>query len=95
MARLTDEEIRAGLPDGWTLEGGEIRKEYVFKGFRAAISFIDRLAERAHEAKHHPDIRNSYDRVAIALTTHDEGGVTERDLALAREIESVVEPPES
>jgi 4a-hydroxytetrahydrobiopterin dehydratase len=91
MTRLSDADVRAaiaGLP-GWSLEEGMLRKEYEFKGFRAAIAFIDRLAEKATELRHHPDLFNSYNRVTVSLTTHDEGGVTEKDVALAREIESV------
>jgi 4a-hydroxytetrahydrobiopterin dehydratase len=93
---LTDDEIRSelgGLP-GWELRDGAIHKEYVFKGFRAAIGFIDRLAEVAIAARHHPDLENHYNRVAVSLTSHDAGGVTAADLALARGIEAVAEPPE-
>lgn len=96
MAALTDEEVRTellGLP-GWELRDGAIRKEFTFRGFRAAISFIDRLAEVAIAARHHPDLENHYDRVAVSLTTHDAGGVTRADLALARGIQAVAEPPE-
>jgi 4a-hydroxytetrahydrobiopterin dehydratase len=96
MALLTDDEIRAqlgGLP-GWELAGDAIRKEYVFRGFRAAIAFIDRLAEVAIAARHHPDLENHYNKVVVSLTSHDAGGVTEADLALARAIEAVSEPPE-
>ena len=94
MALLTDEEVRAqlaGLP-GWELGGGAIRKEYVFTGFRAAIGFIDRLAEVAIAARHHPDLENHYNKVVVSLTSHDAGGVTGADLALARAIEAVAEP---
>ena len=94
MARLTDEEIRGVLADldGWELNGLAIRKEYTFRGFRAAIAFIDRLAEVAIAARHHPDIENHYDRVIVSLTTHDAGGVTRADLALARGIDAVAQP---
>ena len=84
-------EALGGLP-GWTYEDGAIRKEYVFKGFKAAVGFIDRLAVEAHEAKHHPDLFNSYNRVVVSLTTHDEGGVTQKDVDLARSIEAVSDP---
>jgi 4a-hydroxytetrahydrobiopterin dehydratase len=96
VAALTDEEVRTelqGLP-GWELRDGAIRKEFTFRGFRAAISFIDRLAEVAIAARHHPDLENHYDRVAVSLTTHDAGGVTRADLALARGIQAVAEPPD-
>jgi 4a-hydroxytetrahydrobiopterin dehydratase len=98
VPRLTDDEVRVVLAEdlpGWSFDGDAIRKEYSFAGFRAAIAFIDRLAEKAHEARHHPDLENHYDRVLVSLTTHDEGGVTDRDVALALEIESVAEPTEA
>jgi 4a-hydroxytetrahydrobiopterin dehydratase len=94
MALLTDDDVRAQLGDlpGWELRDGAIRKEYVFKGFRAAIGFIDRLAEVAIAARHHPDLENHYNKVVVSLTSHDAGGVTGADLALARSIEAVAEP---
>jgi 4a-hydroxytetrahydrobiopterin dehydratase len=96
MALLTDDEVRAQLGDlpGWELRDGAISKEYTFKGFRAAIAFIDRLAEVAIASRHHPDLENHYNRVAVSLTSHDAGGVTGADLDLARAIEAVAEPPE-
>ena len=99
MVRLGDDEVRSALDagglSGWSFRAGAIHKEYRFAGFRAAIGFIDRLAVCAIEAKHHPDIENHYNRVIVSLSTHDEGGVTEADLSLARAIESVAEPPEA
>jgi 4a-hydroxytetrahydrobiopterin dehydratase len=99
MGKLEDAEVRAALGagdlPGWTFDHDSIRKEFVFAGFRAAIGFIDRLADKAIESKHHPDIENHYNRVTVSITTHDEGGVTKADLALARAIESVSEPPEA
>jgi 4a-hydroxytetrahydrobiopterin dehydratase len=99
VAKLDDDRIRAALGagdlPGWSLSDNAIHKEYSFPGFRGAIAFIDRLAERAIEAKHHPDLENHYNRVIVSLSTHDQGGVTQADLALARAIESVAEPPEA
>jgi 4a-hydroxytetrahydrobiopterin dehydratase len=98
MTALSDDEIREALADGlpgWTHEDGAIRKEFVFKGFRSAIGFVNRLAEKAEEAKHHPDLENHYNRVIVALRTWDEDGVTDKDVALARAIESVAAPPEA
>jgi 4a-hydroxytetrahydrobiopterin dehydratase len=97
MPRLSDDDVRAALATdlpGWEFDGEAIHREFVFKGFMAAIAFIDRLAPKAHEARHHPDLESHYNRVLVSLSTHDEGGVTEQDVALARAIESVVEPPE-
>jgi 4a-hydroxytetrahydrobiopterin dehydratase len=95
MTALAADEIAAALQElpGWTSAGGAIRKEFTFKGFRAAIAFIDRLAEVAIASRHHPDLENHYNRVVVSLTSHDAGGVTRADLALARGIEAVAEPP--
>jgi 4a-hydroxytetrahydrobiopterin dehydratase len=97
MTGLPDDEIAAALEDlpGWASVGGAIRKEFTFEGFRAAIAFIDRLAEVAIASRHHPDLENHYNRVVVSLTSHDAGGVTRADLALARGIEAVAEPPGS
>jgi 4a-hydroxytetrahydrobiopterin dehydratase len=95
MPKLGDDEIALALRDlpEWRHFGDGLHKEFTFRGFRAAIAFIDRVAEKAVEAGHHPDIENHYNRVVLSLSTHEEGGVTEKDVVLATAIESVVEPP--
>jgi 4a-hydroxytetrahydrobiopterin dehydratase len=85
MARLTEAEIQAGLrglPD-WHLDGQVIRRTFRLADFRAAVAFVNRLADAAEEMEHHPDIDIRYDRVTLVLTTHDAGGLTELDLRLA------------
>lgn len=97
MERLSDEEIRAALielPD-WRYFGNALHREFTFRGFRAAIAFINRVAEQATGAGHHPDIENHYNRVLLSLSTNDAGGVTDKDVALALKIEQVTEPPEA
>ncbi len=91
MALLNDQEIRARLDQlqGWTREGDVIRKTFTLDSFPAAIAFVNRIAERAEAADHHPDIDIRYDRVACALSTHSEGGLTGRDFDLAGEIDGV------
>jgi 4a-hydroxytetrahydrobiopterin dehydratase len=90
---LSDEEIRralaAGDLPGWRHDRGEIFKNFKFETFREAIAFIDRLAENAEAANHHPDLENHYNRVRVALHTWSENAVTDKDLMLAREIEAV------
>ena len=89
---LSDDAVQKALADleGWSHEDDTITKTYEFTDFRAAISFIVRMSFYAEEMNHHPELENVYNSVTIALTTHDVGGkVTETDLELAREIESV------
>jgi 4a-hydroxytetrahydrobiopterin dehydratase len=88
---LSDTEISAALADlpGWRYERGEIFKQFKFGTFMEAIAFIDRIAEKAEAADHHPDLENHYIRVRVGLHTWSENAVTEKDIALARQIESV------
>lgn len=91
MARLTDAEVAAaldGLP-GWDRDGDTIVKTYELSTFPAAIGFVVAVGERAEAANHHPDIDIRWRRVRLALTTHDEGGLSERDVALATEVEGL------
>jgi len=86
MARLSDFEITdalAGLP-GWARQGSAITREYRFDGFPDAIAFVVRLSYDAEAADHHPDLDVRYNRVRVTLSTHSEGGVTPKDLDLAR-----------
>ena len=80
----TDAEQRIANLSGWTLYGDEIRKQYTFAGFLAAIAFVNRIAAEAEAADHHPDILINYKRVTLTYSTHSEGGVTEKDFAGAR-----------
>jgi 4a-hydroxytetrahydrobiopterin dehydratase len=93
MSTLDTDTIRERLAelDGWEHEGDHITRAWTFDDFRAAIGFINRVADLADEANHHPDLHNSYTNVRIALTTHSEGGLTERDLDLAARIDEVVD----
>lgn len=88
---LSDAEIDAGLQslDGWSREGNAIRRQLQFGSFREAISFIVRIAFEAEQRDHHPELTNVYNRVTIALSTHDAGGVTEKDFDLARAINAI------
>ena len=75
----TEAEQRVKNLSGWTLHGDEIRKQYTFKDFPAAIAFVDRLAPVAQAADHHPDILINYKRVTLTYSTHSEGGLTVKD----------------
>lgn len=87
---LSDDDIQQALSglDGWVHENDKLMKTFELSDFRAAVSFIVRMAFYAEEMNHHPEIENVYNTVDVALTTHDAGGkVTETDLELARKIE--------
>ncbi len=85
MAKLSDEQVTEALADleGWSREGDKIAREFQFRDFVAALGFITQVGLLAEKANHHPELSNVYNRVTIALTTHDEGGITEKDIALA------------
>jgi 4a-hydroxytetrahydrobiopterin dehydratase len=68
---------------GWKIEAGELVKTFQFKDFRAALQFVNEVGEVAERAGHHPDIDIRYNRVRLALTTHDAGGLTQKDFDLA------------
>jgi 4a-hydroxytetrahydrobiopterin dehydratase len=87
---LDDNEVaaRLGRLTGWQRQGDAISKEFRFPDFRAAITFVNRVADAAERADHHPDIIINYDRVRMTLSTHSEGGLTEKDFALASEIDA-------
>jgi 4a-hydroxytetrahydrobiopterin dehydratase len=83
------EQALAGL-NGWSHENDKLKKEFTFDNFRDAMAFITRLSFEAEEQVHHPELFNVYNTVNIALSTHDAGGkVTEKDLKLAKSIESL------
>ena len=91
MAVLSDDDVRealAALP-GWELADGRIAKEYVLGDFRDAVALVVRLAFEAEAADHHPDVDIRYNRVRLALSTHSEGGITGKDVELARVVESL------
>jgi 4a-hydroxytetrahydrobiopterin dehydratase len=91
MTKLTDPEIRqrmASLP-GWKFADDALIREYTFLDFAAAFGFVTRLALMAEKANHHPDIDIRYNRVRLALISHDSGGVTARDIGMANEINKI------
>ena len=89
---LNADEIQAALADlpGWSHDADALAKTFTFDDFRDALAFIVRLGFEAEERDHHPNLTNVYNRVDLALTTHDAGNrVTQRDLDLARAIEAL------
>ncbi len=91
MALLADTEIERRLAgSGWTREGNAIVREWALADFAAALAFVNRVAALAEVANHHPDILlHGWNRVRLELSTHSQGGLTEADFALAREIDGL------
>jgi len=90
IARLDDTAITAALaslPD-WTRKADGIERTYKFADFVEAFAFMTRVALLAEKADHHPEWSNVYNRVEIRLTTHDAGGLSQRDFALAKAIDA-------
>jgi 4a-hydroxytetrahydrobiopterin dehydratase len=91
MQRLTEQQIQQALstlPD-WALKDDELVQERTFKDFVAAMAFVNDVAQLAEAAGHHPDIDIRYNRVRLALVTHDAGGITQNDASLAQRINNL------
>ncbi|MCY4190004.1 MAG: 4a-hydroxytetrahydrobiopterin dehydratase [Rhodospirillaceae bacterium] len=97
--RLTGTAREAALADlvGWSDvdERDAITREYRFRDFNAAFGFMARVALHAERADHHPEWFNVHDRVEVTLTTHDAGGVSEKDIALARFMDAAAQERET
>jgi 4a-hydroxytetrahydrobiopterin dehydratase len=96
MALLGDAERESALAElpGWTYDSGRegITRAFRFADFSEAFGFMTRVALEAEKADHHPDWSNVWNRVDILLSTHSDGGVTEKDMALAKAIDRLAEP---
>lgn len=90
MAPLSDEEIQQGLAQlpEWRREDDMLVREYELPTFMGAIDAVREIAELAESANHHPDLDIRYRRIHVALTTHDEGGISKKDFDLAGKIEA-------
>ena len=88
-SKLNTESVRGWLDGrkGWKRRSNRISKSFHFNSFRDTIVFVNRVATLADTHDHHPDIDIRYDNVTITLSTHDAGGITEKDLALAEQID--------
>jgi len=85
VSPLSEEQIDQRLDrlSGWVQDENRIRKEFSFADFVEAVNFVDALVKPAESANHHPDLTVSWGSVTVSLTTHDEGGLTEKDFELA------------
>jgi 4a-hydroxytetrahydrobiopterin dehydratase len=88
---LSDPEIEDRLRDGdWTREDSEIVREWKFEDFAEAIAFVNRVAEAAEEANHHPDILvHGWNKVRLSLTNHSAGGLTAVDFDMAKRFDAL------
>ena len=92
MARLNDEQIKQLLRNvsGWIYFDNTISREFTLKDFKAALNFVNKIGEEAEAMDHHPDILiHSWNKVKVSVSTHSEGGITEKDFMLAGKIEGV------
>jgi 4a-hydroxytetrahydrobiopterin dehydratase len=91
MPILSPDAVQSRLPQlpGWQIESGELVRTFQFKDFVAALQFVNRVGEFAEKAGHHPDIDIRYNRVRLALVSHDAGGLTEKDFDLAAQVQNL------
>jgi 4a-hydroxytetrahydrobiopterin dehydratase len=91
MNKLTSAEIQAALAaaPGWRRRAGVISREFTFEDFVVAMRFVNAVARAAEKAQHHPGIDIRWNRVRLALTTHDAGGLTGKDFELAAQCEAL------
>ncbi len=86
MEKLSENEIQAALADvpEWGEVGGEIQRTFQFSDFKQAMEFVNKVAEAAESAQHHPDILIRYNKVTLTISTHDVGGITKKDFDFAK-----------
>ncbi len=91
--KLERHQVAEGLQSlgSWTLQGDQIERLFTFQDFADSMVFVNRVAEIAEEEEHHPDIRIVYNRVTLTLSTHDAGGLTQKDFKLARRIDGLLQ----
>ncbi len=92
MPKLSDSEIESQLDalGGWARQNEMLVKRYQFPSFPAAIAFVTHIGFLAEAAAHHPDLDIRYNKVNVALTTHDAGGISDKDFALAIAIDEIM-----
>jgi 4a-hydroxytetrahydrobiopterin dehydratase len=88
---LNNDEIAAGLADlnAWKVKKDKLSKKYAFANFAESLAFVNRVGEIAESMDHHPDIKFGWGYAKISTTTHDRGGISDVDLALAKKIDAI------
>ena len=91
ITKATEPEIQKAMAElgSWTLENDKLHREYRFRDFVQAFGFMAQVALLVERADHHPEWFNVYNRVVVDLTTHEAGGITQKDLDLARQMEQI------
>jgi len=91
MPALTTKQVSLHLKavPSWSKRAQTIFRTFKFEGFLDSIGFVNRIARKAQKINHHPDIDIRFNKVTLKLTTHDEGGITEKDFSLARQCDEV------
>ena len=92
VEKLDEEEIAQRLKplSEWTLSGDSLQRTLRFKDFVQSMAFVNRVAAIAEHQKHHPDILVRYNKVTLVLSTHDAGGITDKDFELAKALEGAI-----
>ena len=91
MSRLDEEQIEVKLRgvEGWRREGDALVKDFKLDDFKGSVDFVNRITPTAEGMNHHPDLTISWNRVKVSLTTHSQGGLTDKDFELASKIDSL------
>jgi len=92
MALLSLSEIQSELDhlDGWSYSDNAIHKKITFDSYMAGIQFVNQLAETAEKLNHHPDLTVGWCKVEVTFTSHDQGGVTDQCMVMARGVEAIL-----
>lgn len=91
--KLTEEQLRELLPQiaGWNRDGDQIIRDFKFENFKSAMGFVNRVADEAEAMDHHPDILiHGWNNVRLSVMTHSQGGLTEKDFTLARQVNQLI-----
>jgi len=93
MKKLTENEVNAALEnlEGWSFAENAIHTSLEFENFKEAFSMMTRIAFEAENAQHHPEWTNVFNELSISLSTHDAGGVTQKDIDMAKTIEAIID----
>lgn len=96
MEKLSEEQIeqRAADFEEWSVTGDSMQRTFGFDGFVGAMAFVNRVAELAEVQQHHPDIMIRFNKVTLTLSTHDAGGLTDRDFVFAQATDDMMAPSE-